>query len=210
MNKLEKLSQDCKNISDFSRVYFSYVSDLLRTLNHDDISAFMDVLEEARLSNKTIFIAGNGGSASTASHIGVDCGSVVFKTPALSESEFPFRAQPLTDHIAMITAAGNDFGYEHIFTKQLEVHYREGDILVVISASGSSKNVVKAAHWVHARNGKVLGLLGFDGGTLKDVCDVSIVVKTPKGEYGPVEDIHLILNHMFTAWMYLKFTNKQK
>lgn len=175
-------------------------------LDHSSISAFMEVLEESRLAHKTIFTAGNGGSASTASHMGTDFGATVFKA---STSEFPFRVQPLTDHISMITAIGNDFGYEHIFTKQLEVQYREGDVIIVISASGNSQNVVNAAEWVHARGGKVLGLLGFDGGKLKKMCDVCIVVNTPKGEYGPVEDMHLMLNHMFASWMQFEFVSKQ-
>lgn len=207
MNTLKKIYKENKSFSSFSKAYFLYISKLLKTLNHSDICAFMEVLEEARLANKTIFIIGNGGSASTASHISTDFRSVIFKTRA---SEFSFRTQSLTDHISTITAIGNDFGYDYIFTKQLEIQYRDGDILIVISASGNSQNIVEAVNWMHARNGKVLGLLGFDGGVLKDICDVSIVVNTQKGEYGPVEDIHLILNHMFTIYMNLKFANKQK
>lgn len=197
--------KDHKDIGSFSKAYFLYIGELLGKLNHDDIRSFMEILEDARQAKKTIFIAGNGGSASTASHMGTDFGSAVFKA---STPELPFRVHPLTDHVSMITATGNDFGFEYIFTKQLEVQYREGDVLMVISASGNSQNLIEAANWVHSKNGKVLGMLGFDGGKLKNLCDVSIVVNTPKGEYGPVEDIHMVLDHMFTSWMHAKFMNK--
>lgn len=198
-------TKDHKDIGSFSKAYFLYIGGLLEKLNHDDIRSFMAILEDARQARKTIFIAGNGGSASTASHMGTDFGSAVFKA---STPELPFMVHPLTDHVSMITAAGNDFGFEYIFTKQLEVQYREGDVLMVISASGNSQNLIEAANWVHSKNGKVLGMLGFDGGKLKNLCDVSIVVNTPKGEYGPVEDIHMVLDHMFTGWMHAKFMNK--
>lgn len=205
MNNIEKIYKKHQDISSFAGAYFLYVSKLLQKLNLDGISIFMSILDEARLNKNTIFIIGNGGSASTASHIGTDFGAIMLKK---CTKDLPFRVVSLTDHVPTMTMIGNDFGYEHIFTKQLEVQYREGDVLVVVSASGNSSNIIEAANWVHARNGKVLGLLGFDGGKLKGVCDSCIIVNTPKGEYGPVEDIHLILNHMFISWIQLKFADK--
>lgn len=211
MNNIEKIYKENKGIVGFSKAYFSYLDKLLGSLDSSKISAFFDVLEETRLAGKTIFIAGNGGSAATASHMGSDFGSTIFNGHTLElQSELPFRVQSLTDHVSMITAIGNDFGYKFIFSKQLEVQYQEGDVLIVISASGNSQNLVKAADLVNKRNGKVLGLLGFDGGKLKDLCTVSIVAETPKGEYGPVEDTHMILDHMFTAWMQLSFANQKR
>ncbi|MEK7505336.1 MAG: SIS domain-containing protein [Patescibacteria group bacterium] len=203
MNNIEKMRKDSASIGDFFKSYFSYVGGLYKELDQNQVQSFMEALEEARHLGKTVFTAGNGGSASTASHIGTDFCFSMFKG---QDHTMPFRTYPLTD-VSAITAAGNDFGYDQVFTKQLEVQYRDGDILMVISASGSSPNVVKAAEWVRRRGGKVLGLLGFDGGSLKDICNVSIVVKTEKGEYGPVEDVHLMLNHMFTAWMHGTFSD---
>lgn len=211
MNNIEKMYSEAQgSIALFSKAYFSYLGEVLSNLDGKSIDAFMNVIEEARKANKRIFIAGNGGSAATASHMGSDFGASVFKGHTHEVlSKFPFRAQSLTDQVSAITAIGNDFGYEYIFTKQLEVQYHEGDILILISASGNSANAVLAAEWVHERNGKVLGLLGFDGGKLKDLCDVSIIAKTPKGEYGPVEDTHMILDHLLTYWMQLRFANGQ-
>ena len=96
--------------------------------------------------------------------------------------------------------------YENIFINQLKIHYKEGDCLIVISASGNSPNVLKAVEWVRSKGGKIIGFLGFTGGELLSLCDVSIHIKTKPGEYGPVEDAHLIMNHILAHW----FQNKLK
>jgi D-sedoheptulose 7-phosphate isomerase len=132
-----------------------------------------------------------------ANDIGVD----VLKKGKL---EKPFRVFALTDNASVMSAIANDDGYENVFVNQLKVHYRDGDMLVAISASGNSQNVIAAAQWVNKRKGKVTGLIGFDGGRLKDVCDVIIHVKTSQGEYGPVEDIHLIFDHLISSWLQCK------
>ena len=106
--------------------------------------------------------------------------------------------------VSVISAIANDDGYENVFVNQLKIHYRNGDKLVAISASGNSPNVVAASEWVKNRNGKVIGLIGFDGGKLKDICDIAIHVKTPEGEYGPVEDIHIIIDHLISNWLIYK------
>ena len=93
---------------------------------------------------------------------------------------------------------------ENIFINQLKIHYKEGDCLIVISASGNSPNVLKAVEWVRSKGGKIIGFLGFTGGELLSLCDVSIHIKTKPGEYGPVEDAHLIMNHILAHW----FQNK--
>jgi len=205
MNNLEKLFFASQSLQAFASGYFRYVSELLNSLDQDAVGAFMQTLENARVHDSTVFVVGNGGSASTASHIGNDIGMAMVK---VAQHHRPYRVLPLTDHVSVMTAVGNDFGYEDIFTKQLAIHYRDGDVLVVISASGNSPNVVKAAEWVRERQGTVLGLLGFDGGKLKELCHVPIIVLTPKGEYGPVEDVHLILNHMLTSWIQQKFVTR--
>jgi D-sedoheptulose 7-phosphate isomerase len=103
--------------------------------------------------------------------------------------------------VVALTAIGNDAGHENLFVYQLRIHYRPGDKLIAISASGNSPNVVEAARWVKKRGGRVVGLVGFDGGELKRLADVVIHAKTPKGEYGPVEDIHIIMDHLFYSWL---------
>jgi D-sedoheptulose 7-phosphate isomerase len=180
----------------FARGYLAYVGDLLRGLDAAAIGAFIEEVESARAADRTVFIAGNGGSAATASHMATDLG---FGTRAATGT--PFRALALTDNVALLTAIGNDEGYEQVFVHQLRIHYRHGDSLVCISASGNSPNVLAAAAWVRGRGGRVISLVGFDGGALKGMSDVVIHVATPRGEYGPVEDAHLVVNHLVTAWL---------
>ena len=201
MNNIDHLFHEAQNLEQFTKGYIKYLYELLNKIELSAIEAFVEQLENARNNDNTIFIAGNGGSAATASHMANDIGTDVLKK---GKSKKPFRAFALTDNVSVMSAISNDDGYENVFVNQLKVHYRDGDKLVAISASGNSPNVVAAAQWVKERRGKVIGLVGFDGGRMKDVCDVIIHVKTPGGEYGPVEDIHMIIDHLISNWLIYK------
>jgi len=198
MNNIDRLLLENNNIKQFAKGYLNYLSQLLKQLDTDAIAAFVEELESARRQHKTIFIAGNGGSAATASHMGNDIGLAASKVG----KDEAFRAFALTDNVALLTAIANDDGYDNIFVNQLKVHYRERDMLIVISASGNSSNLIKAVKWVKEKHGKVIGLLGFEGGKLEEMCDIVVQPKAHKGEYGPVEDIHMIIDHLVTAWLY--------
>jgi len=108
----------------------------------------------------------------------------------------------LTDNTPFITAVGNDYGYDEIFCKQLECYLSEGDVLIAISASGNSKNIVHAIDYCNKKSCTTIGLLGFDGGKAAEKSDLSIIVKTEKGEFGPVEDMHIIFDHLLTTYIY--------
>lgn len=197
MKTLKDILSTSENAAQFAGAYLDYLSELLRRVDTKAVAAFIQELDEARESQNTVFFIGNGGSAATASHMANDFGVGAHG----SEGELPFRALALTDNAAVMTAIANDDGYEHLFVYQLRIHYRPGDKLVAISASGNSPNVVAAAEWVRERGGKVIGLVGFDGGKLKPLCDVVIHAETARGEYGPVEDIHMIVDHLVYAWL---------
>lgn len=201
MNNVERLFSEADGLKQFANGYFKYLYDLLNQIEISAIETFVEELEDARINDNTVFLAGNGGSAATASHMANDIGIDVLKK---GKSEKPFRVFALTDNVSVISAIANDDGYENIFLNQLRIHYRDGDKLVAISASGNSPNVVAAAEWIKHRGGKVIGLVGFDGGRLKNICDVVIHVKTPEGEYGPVEDIHMIIDHLISNWLICK------
>lgn len=201
MNNIEKIFNESQNAAQFARGYLNYLSTLLGRLDTDAIADVIEELETARKNDNTIFIAGNGGSAATASHMANDIGMDVLKKGGIKT---PFRAFALTDNVALMTAIANDEGYHNLFVNQLRIYYRPGDKLLAISASGNSPNVIEAAEWVRERGGKVIGFVGFDGGKLKEVCDVVIHVNTPKGEYGPVEDIHMVLDHLIANWLQYK------
>ena len=188
MKTIESLFNEASDIQQFSKGYFSYLSSLLDELDTNAIASFADEMESARKNQNTIFFIGNGGSASTASHMANDFGTDIRKKGG---SDLPFRALSLTDNNAVMMAIANDDGYGNLFVNQLRIHYRPGDILVAISASGNSSNIVCAAEWVKEKGGIVMSLVGFDGGRLKEISDVVIHVKSQKGEYGPVEDVHM-------------------
>lgn len=195
MSTLSTRLREAASAQQFAKEYFEHVSGLLERLDPQAIAAFMDTLAAARESDRTVFIVGNGGSAATASHMATDLGA------RKADGLIGLRAVALTDNTAMLTATANDHGYPEVFVAQLEALYRLGDLLIVISASGNSPNILRAARWVKERQGKVLGMVGFDGGAVKALCDVVLHVPTPAGEYGPVEDIHLMLNHLMSAWL---------
>lgn len=190
MNNIESVYNTSKSIADFSIGYTKYLVDLLNRLDHDSISKFVSLLIKKREEGKKVFFIGNGGSAATASHFANDIG---FGTRCYDK---PFKVISLTDNCAVMTALGNDDGYEDIFYNQLRVLMEEGDALVAISASGNSPNLLKAINYANEQGNETFGLVGFDGGKMLEICKSSIHIKTPKGEYGPVEDLHMIMDHL--------------
>ena len=203
MNNINTAYNSSERFSEFSKKYFNYLSEIQRNINLNELDKFAEEFLHAREERNTIFVAGNGGSAATATTMANDIGFDIIKKTGTDK---PFRVFALTDNSSVITAISNDVGYENIFINQLKIHYRKGDKLVVISASGNSKNVVLAASWVKSMGGKVIGLLGFDGGALREICDISILIPSAPGDYGPVEDMHLMVNHLLAHW----FQNKLK
>ena len=171
----------------FSDDYLNYISELISQLDRSHISQFVDHVLGVRDNKQTIFFLGNGGSASTASHFvnDISLGSRQF--------ENPFRAVSLCDNQAVITAIANDDGYENIFLQQLQTQAKPGDSMVCSSASGNSQNLVKAVEWSKANGIYTISLTAFDGGYLKKHTDLNIHVPTKIGEYGPAEDLHMVI-----------------
>jgi len=101
----------------------------------------------------------------------------------------------------MITAVGNDTSFNDIFVEQLKGHFTEGDVIICISASGNSENVIRAAQYANEHGGKSIGFIGFTGGKLKETCTVSLYTPNPKGDYGPIEDIHMIYDHLIVNYL---------
>lgn len=194
---LDQLVARSATAGEFASRYFDRLKAVLDGIDVEQITRFAAFLERARREGRTVFIAGNGGSATTASSMANDLGFDIIKKTG---TKTPFRLLAITDNNAVITAISNDVGYEDVFVNQLQVHYREGDALIVISASGNSPNAVRAAEWVRAAGGTVVGMLGFTGGKLRDLCDIVVHAPSVPGEYGPVEDAHLAVNHVLAHW----------
>lgn len=194
INQLDKIFEKSETPAQFAKEYAFYLADILKNLDFDALENVMQILNSARLASKQIFFIGNGGSAATASHFANDLGiGVPF-------SQKPFKVLSLTDNVAIITAVGNDFGYEKIFTKQLQNLLTTGDVVVAISASGNSPNLLNAVEYANSLGSHTIGLVGFDGGKLKTLCKSVVHVQTAKGEYGPVEDIHMIFDHLIGSY----------
>ena len=197
MNNLESAFGEVTAIGEYSRKYFSYLGKVLESIDENEINKLGEVFENARENRNTIFVAGNGGSSTTATTMANDIGFDILKKTGTDKA---FRILSLSDNNAVITAIANDVGYENIFINQLKIHYRSGDSIILISASGNSPNILKAAEWVKDQGGTIIGFLGFTGGKLIELCDVKIHVQSEPGEYGPVEDAHLIMNHILAHW----------
>jgi len=195
MNALDEIFAENTEAAPFAKAYASYLSDVLKALDFTKVAEFMRVVLGARENGHRIFFIGNGGSAATASHFANDF-SIGTRCP-----EKPFRAISLTDNVAAMTAIANDDGYEQVFVKQLEVLMQKGDVVVAISASGNSPNVVKGLTYANAHGNHTVALTGFEtGGKIAEIAKTVIHVKTRKGEYGPVEDAHMFLDHLMGSY----------
>ena len=180
--------------------YISHLQDVLARLTLEDVRRSIDAVMEAYHAEKQIFVIGNGGSASTASHIACDLGKGT-SVPGKPR----FRVISLTDNVATMTAWSNDVAYEDVFIEQLKNLVNAGDLVIGISASGNSENVLRAMRYASDIGCKTIGWSGFGGGQLASICDVNVVVDSDR--YGPVEDVHLILNHVLHAWIQEEFAS---
>lgn len=167
---------------------------LLQRVNVDAVERVYHILRAARDRGATVYIAGNGGSAATAAHWVNDLGK-----GAKESQRAPLRVMSLSDNISWLTALANDEGYERVFSGQLENFARPRDVLIVISASGNSPNLLRAVELARARKLITVGFLGFDGGALKTMVDETLLLPTPRGAYGLVESGHDLLCHILTA-----------
>ena len=202
MNELDRMFSASKSLTEYTELYLQYLAKVLEKMDCESIAKMGQAILAARESGKKIIFFGNGGSAATASHFVND---IAIGTKS---SHKPFKAMALTDNVAIITAIGNDNGYDEIFTKQLEVYLEAGDLIVAISASGNSPNIVKAVQFCKRRGNTVVGITGFDGGELRKACDINVHVQTEKAEYGPVEDVHMVLDHLLGSYL-IRYVQKE-
>ncbi len=160
-------------------------------LDLSEIERIVDVLRDARRTGRQVFVFGNGGSAATASHMACD----LSKT-ASSPGQPRLKTIALTDNVPLITAIGNDLTYDDIFVEQMATMWSEGDVALAISASGNSPNVLKATRYATAHGGETIAFTGFGGGQLAALASLKVVLSSD--DYGVVEDLHGVLNHMIT------------
>jgi D-sedoheptulose 7-phosphate isomerase len=186
---------------EFVERYLEELESVIRRISREDIRGVIELLYRAWKEGKQVFLAGNGGSAPTATHFACDLAKF-----ASVEGQKRFRAISLVDNVALVSALTNDLGWENVYVEQLKNLIREGDVFVAISVHGGSgadaaglwsQNLLKAAKLVKENGGKVVGLAGFDGGALKQVADACIVV--PVDSTPQVEGFHSVLSHLICA-----------
>ena len=168
--------------------YFSQLTSAIEGVDKGAISAWIDRLARARSEGATIFVCGNGGSAATASHFATDIGK-----GASYGNDQRFRIIALTDSISTITAYANDVGYEVVFAEQLRNLAQPGDVLVTISGSGTSPNIIRAIEAAQGIGLDIVSLTGFEGGVSGPMSDIHINV--PSDHMGRIEDVHMALCH---------------
>jgi len=167
--------------------YLTTIKEICDSIDLSQIRAIIRILERKLKGGKMIFVCGNGGSAATASHFACD----LMKT-----SNEPFKAVCLNDDIPLMTAIANDLDYGYVFSFQLAKLASKGDLLVVITGSGNSANIVEAVRFANSLGIETVAFLGKGGGKVKDLVDEHILI--PSNEYGPIEDFHMILVHLIT------------
>lgn len=179
---------------DIARAYLDRFHRVLATIDTEAVTRVVDLLRAARDRGSTIYVAGNGGSAATATHLANDLGKATKRS-----GRRPIRILCLSDNTSWLTALGNDEGYERVFTGQLENFAEPGDVLVVISCSGGSGNLVDAVEFAREHEVTTVGILGFDGGALKERVDECLWLESEIGLYGPVESGHAVVCDILTT-----------
>ena len=188
-------SKMANGADEFAKKYLTETLPLFQEYAGREFKTAMDAMVQAYHRGSTVYICGNGGSAGTAGHMVNDLskGSIV-------ENKKRLRVIGLADNMSLLTAYANDNGYESIFVEQLKSLWAPGDVLIAISCSGNSPNVVKACEYARANGGQVIGLVGFAGGKLKELSHHPIYFKSHN--YGSVEDAQLMFSHLSSQYLY--------
>ncbi len=170
--------------------YKNYTQQAIDSVDESSVEGFIDLLHDAWKRDASIFVIGNGGSAANASHFAQDMAKGTRPTPDFPR---PMRALSLTDNFAFFSALGNDEGYENVFVEQLRTYCRPGDVIVAISGSGNSPNVLKAIEYAKANGMTTIGVTGFSGGKLRDMVDFQVHV--PLNDMCTSESVHSVIFH---------------
>jgi len=184
-------------IEDFATDYFDALKADIESISIADVKAIVGAINEAWQNDKQIFVIGNGGSAATASHFVCDLakGTLGHKGDGKKRR---FKAMSLADNLSLTTAWANDTSYDSIFSQHLANFVNAGDVVIAISASGNSPNIIEAVELAKECGAHTIGLCGFTGGRLQEISDQHITVESDS--YGRVEDVHLILAHVIANY----------
>jgi len=199
ISALKRLFEASDSPQEYTEGFLSRMSRIMNELDTTPIAKFIERIEKACEEGRQILLIGNGGSAAVASHIVAD-----LSPNTLVEGFQGFKAVCLSDNVESITAIANDSGYEKVFEFQLKCHVNPKDLVVALSVSGNSPNVIRGIEYAKSAGAFTVGMTGFDGGELAKICDLSIHIPTSRDEYGPVEDLFSAVGHMVTGYLAMK------
>lgn len=188
------------NYTNDLRRYLETEIKVIESLDLSEINKVMNVLEEARLTGRRIFICGNGGSATTASHFASD-----FNKGVSEQLDLKYNFECLSDNVPMMMAVANDISYDEVFRMPLKNKMNQDDVLIGISGSGNSQNVVNAMDYAKSIGGITIAIVGYDGGKLKEMADYCIHVNINNMQI--VEDLHMMMDHLI---MYTLCSSRNK
>jgi D-sedoheptulose 7-phosphate isomerase len=190
------------NIKDFTKDYLAGLKDVLDRFDYDGFEKTVKLILSAYENETHIFVMGNGGSGSTASHFACD-----INKGCCIDLDKKFKMICLNDNVPTILALSNDLSYESVFVEQMKNFYNPGDLVIGISGSGNSENVLRAIQYAKENNGRTIGFSGYSGGKLADMVDVPIVAKVD--DMQKVEDVHMIIVHMIMQAVYKTLNTDQ-
>jgi D-sedoheptulose 7-phosphate isomerase len=177
-----------KSFADEIQAYFAKLKSVLDAVDVNQVDALINLLIDALLSERQIFIMGNGGSAATSSHFVCD-----FNKGLSWGKQKRFKFICLNDNIPTMMAYANDTSYDDVFVEPLKNYFRKGDLIIGISCSGNSRNVLRAINWGNENGGVTIGLTGYDGGKLKEQAKYNVHI--PVEDMQITEDLHMVLDH---------------
>lgn len=182
-------------IKEFTKDYIKNLQTMLSSVDETVVEQIVEQLEKVSKTKSRFYVIGNGGSSATASHWANDLSIGLKRRDIIS-----IDVVSLGDNHSVTSAIANDIGFENIFYMQLKDVLKPDDVVLAISCSGNSPNIVKAIDYAKEVGSTVIGVSGFDGGKLKEISDIKFHIDAPKGEYGLVEDIHMILDHIIYSY----------
>jgi D-sedoheptulose 7-phosphate isomerase len=188
-------------MENYIRNFSSKVESALKNLPHEEIAKALNILQAVYERDGRVYVFGNGGSLALATHWVSDFNKTVFgHSEGLESRTKRFQAIRVPTTEEELTAWANDVGYDMVFAGPLQNYLQDADVVIAISSSGNSPNVIKAVELAKARKVAIIGISGFDGGKLNELADAKILVKTEKGQYGIVEGVHGVILHLMTEY----------
>ena len=177
----------------FLNAYLERVVEAINSIKLDELEKLASAIDQTVSSQHHVFFIGNGGSAATATHYVNDLVMAYARTNRI------LRTSSLSDNPSLVTGIANDYSFLEVFEYQLRALGQPGDLVVAVSASGNSPNLLRAIDYANAAGIRTAAVLGFDGGALKDIAEIVVHVSTQLGDYGPAEDVHLVIIHAVAA-----------